>query len=52
MKVKLLHDTRVNYPAGQELEVSAQEAERLLAFGLAVPVKATVKKASTKKKEG
>ena len=37
--MKLLHDTRVNFPAGTELEVSEAEASRLQAFGLAEEVK-------------
>lgn len=51
MKVKLLRDTKVFFNTGQELEVEGREAERLIAFGLAEPVK-QAKKMATKKKEG
>jgi hypothetical protein len=49
MKVKLLHDTRVNFPAGTELEVSEAEASRLQAFGLAEEVKEQAPKKAPKK---
>lgn len=48
MKVKLLHDTRVNFPAGTELEVSEAEASRLQAFGLAEEIKQAPKKVPKK----
>lgn len=37
-KVKILNDTRVNLPKDTIVEVSEQEAERLLAFASAVVV--------------
>lgn len=54
MKIKLLHDAKVRFSAGQELEVEGREAERLLSLGLVevVPAKPAAKKTTTKKKEG
>ena len=49
MKVKLLRETSVSLPAGTEVEVEEREAERLLAFGLAV--KAEERKKATRKKD-
>lgn len=40
MKVKLTHDTIVRFPAGAVLEVSDQEAKRLMALNNAVPAEA------------
>jgi hypothetical protein len=48
MKVKLLREARVSLPAGTEVKVEEREAERLLAFGLAV--KAEERKKATRKK--
>ena len=48
MKVKLLRDTSVSLSAGTEVEVEEREAERLLAFGLAV--KADERKKAARKK--
>ena len=52
MKVKLTHDTVVRFAKGTVLEVSEQEASRLIAFNNAVEVKekAEAKPAKTKKK--
>jgi hypothetical protein len=38
MKVELLHDTTVRFEKGTVLEVSDQEASRLIAFNNAVKV--------------
>lgn len=51
MKIKLLRDARVNFPAGQELEVEEREAERLLSFGLAEVILEKPKKAAATKKK-
>lgn len=40
MKIKLTHDTIVRFPAGSVLEVSEEEAKRLMAFSNAVPAEA------------
>ena len=52
MKVKLTHDTSVRFAKGTVLEVSSQEASRLIAFNNAVEVKAKAeaKPAKAKKK--
>ena len=49
MKVKLLRETSVSLPAETEVEVEEREAERLLAFGLAVKVEE--RKKATRKKD-
>lgn len=52
MKVKLTHDTAVRFAQGTVLEVSDQEASRLIAFNNAVEVKdkkSVAKPAKTKK---
>ena len=52
MKVELKHDTIVRFSKGTILEVSEQEASRLIAFGNAVKVKEPEEKTkrSTKKR--
>lgn len=40
MKIKLTHDTIVRFPAGAVLEVSDEEAKRLMAFNNAIPAEA------------
>lgn len=50
MKVKLLHDTAVRFPAGAEIEVSETEGKRLIAFMNAEEVEA--EKPKTEKKKG
>lgn len=51
MKVKLTNDTIVRFAKGTVLEVSEQEASRLIAFNNAVAVKtAEAKPAKAKKK--
>ena len=52
MKVKLTNDTVVRFSKGTVLEVSDQEASRLIAFNNAVEVKAKAetKPAKAKKK--
>lgn len=45
MKVKLTHDTLVRFAKDTVLEVSDQEASRLIAFNNAVEVKAKAEKA-------
>lgn len=42
MKVELKHDTIVRFPKGTVLEVSEEEAHRLIAFGNAVMVEKAV----------
>ena len=48
MKVKLTHDTLVRFAKDTVLEVSDQEASRLIAFNNAVEVKAKAEKAEAK----
>ncbi len=48
MKVKLTHDTVVRFAKDTVLEVSDQEALRLIAFNNAVEVKAKAEKAEAK----
>lgn len=50
MKVKLTRDTAVKLLKGEVVEVTEQEARRLVAFRLAEEVKETKKKAAPKKK--
>lgn len=52
MKIELLHDTTVRFAKGTILEVSDQEASRLIAFNNAVKVeeKKAEAKPSRKKK--
>lgn len=54
MKVTLTQDTRVRFPAGTVLDVTAEEADRLVAFSLAEKVKEEkpVAKKTTAKKAG
>lgn len=40
MLVQLTHDTIVRFPAGAILEVSEEEAKRLMAFNNATPAEA------------
>ena len=49
MKVKLTHDTLVRFAKDTVLEVSDQEASRLIAFNNAVEVKAAEAKPAKKK---
>lgn len=49
MKIKLLLDTKVSFPKGTVVDVTKQEAERLLAFGLGA-VEEEKKKTVKKKK--
>ena len=52
-KVKLLYDYKVLLSAGSEIEVDELEAERLLAFGVAVKAEEkTAEKKTTAKKKG
>ena len=51
MKVKLTHDTAVRFAQGTVLEVSDQEASRLIAFNNAVEVKDKKSAAKPAKKE-
>jgi len=48
MKIKLLHDHRVLFSAGSEIDVDEREAEKLLALDVAV--KAEEEKKTQKKK--
>ena len=48
MKVQLTHDTAVRFAKGAVLEVSNEEASRLIAFNNAVEVKAKAEKAEAK----
>ena len=50
MKVKLTHDTVVRFAKDTVLEVSDQEAKRLVAFKLAEEVKAKAETKPAKKK--
>lgn len=58
MKIELLHDTVVRFPAGAVLDVSEHEARRLLALNNAVivtdkqPAKKPAPKTRKPKKEG
>lgn len=49
MKVKLLRDTVVRFSGGTVIDVSKEEAARLIAFRNAEPVKEPAKKATKKK---
>lgn len=48
MKIQLTHDTAVRFAKGTVLEVSNEEASRLIAFNNAVEVKAKAEKAEAK----
>ena len=48
MKVRLLNDTIVRFAKGSVLEVSEQEASRLIAFRNAEPIEEPEKKPATK----
>lgn len=48
MKVELVNDTVVRFAKGTVLEVSDEEASRLIAFNNAVEVKAKAEKAEAK----
>lgn len=48
MKIKLLRDTVVRFQGGTVIEVSEEEAKRLIAFRNAEPVKETKKPAKKK----
>lgn len=48
MKVELINDTVVRFAKGTVLEVSDEEASRLIAFNNAVGVKAKAEKAEAK----
>lgn len=48
MKVKVLRDTIVRFPAGTVLDVTGEEGKRLIALGNAAEVK--VEKKKTEKK--
>lgn len=50
MLIKLLHDTLVKFPKDAVIEVSEQEAKRLIAFRNAVEEKPVPKKAAKEKK--
>lgn len=51
MKVKLTHDTLVRFAKDTVLEVSDQEASRLIAFNNAVEVEAKAEAKPAKKKK-
>lgn len=51
MKVKLLHDTTVRFAKGTVLEVSEQEASRLIAFNNAVKAEAKTAEAKPARKK-
>ena len=50
MKVRLIRDAAVKLPAGTVIEVNEREAERLRAFGFAVPEEEKPKKKKAAKK--
>lgn len=49
MKIKLLHDARVEHKAGEVVDTSPECAYILLGNGMACPVEAEVKKDEPKK---
>lgn len=51
MKIKLTNDTAVRFAEGTVLEVTEEEAKRLIAFNNAVEVKPKAEAKPAKKKE-
>lgn len=49
MRIKLIRDAAVKLPSGTVIEVNEREANRLRAFGFAVPEEEKPKKKAAKK---